>query len=368
MSRDHRLYTTHDSISRNDPKIIMLRTHHGWKGYGLWWAIVEVLIEQTNYRLPREDGLAILATAIGCSRDELAPVAQEALDRGLLQADDEWMWSESLNYRMVNRDAAKDKALKASMAASLSRSSKDSGNGSFKDSPKDTSKDSPKGTQVVRSLDSSKDRGYVAKHAPQSIIKDARPAPQPTAVHREPAPARDKYGKVIPLSTPGGGPLLRNFGGEPILYPRFDLMIEGESHSYPENRVKPPPHDPGEGKKWCWRPEALCWYVDIIDDKKNFTYGVPTVKYERMSFREQEKLELESEGSMYYDAAMNCYYSESSRRTKAREDANGTTERDEAADAAAVKERFAKIKADNDARKAEQAKLATPGKARKFFK
>lgn len=42
-------YFSHDTNSRSDEKIIALRIKHDWKGYGLFWAIIEKLSESNNY-------------------------------------------------------------------------------------------------------------------------------------------------------------------------------------------------------------------------------------------------------------------------------------------------------------------------------
>lgn len=40
---------SHDSNARNDNKLLALRLKYDWKGYGLFWAIVEKLREATDY-------------------------------------------------------------------------------------------------------------------------------------------------------------------------------------------------------------------------------------------------------------------------------------------------------------------------------
>ncbi len=40
---------SHDSNARNDERLIALRIKYDWKGYGLFWAIIEKLREATNY-------------------------------------------------------------------------------------------------------------------------------------------------------------------------------------------------------------------------------------------------------------------------------------------------------------------------------
>lgn len=48
-------YFPHDSNARNDIKIMKLRRKHGMAGYGVFWAIIEILRETSDYRLSTQD-------------------------------------------------------------------------------------------------------------------------------------------------------------------------------------------------------------------------------------------------------------------------------------------------------------------------
>lgn len=41
-----KLYFPHDQNARNDPAIVKLRRKYGWEGYGIYFAIIEILHEQ----------------------------------------------------------------------------------------------------------------------------------------------------------------------------------------------------------------------------------------------------------------------------------------------------------------------------------
>lgn len=47
-------YFSHDSNARNDDKIIAVRMKHDWKGYGLFWAVIEKMREANNYKCVRD--------------------------------------------------------------------------------------------------------------------------------------------------------------------------------------------------------------------------------------------------------------------------------------------------------------------------
>jgi len=57
-------YFSHDSNARHDPKLGAVRSKYGWAGYGIYWAIIECLRDQTNYSYPNSL-LYGLALAIG---------------------------------------------------------------------------------------------------------------------------------------------------------------------------------------------------------------------------------------------------------------------------------------------------------------
>ena len=47
-------YFSHDSNARNDPKIVAMMTKHQWFGYGLYWALIELMREQDGYKIKLE--------------------------------------------------------------------------------------------------------------------------------------------------------------------------------------------------------------------------------------------------------------------------------------------------------------------------
>ena len=98
----------HDSNSRNDAKAIRLRRLAGWEGYGVFWGIIEMLREASNYRLPVS---AIEDIAFDFGVD--VKIVQEIFDADLLTSDGESFYSESLMERMNEWDAKKAKRIRA---------------------------------------------------------------------------------------------------------------------------------------------------------------------------------------------------------------------------------------------------------------
>lgn len=93
-------YFSHDSNARNDIKIIELRSLHGYEGYGIFWAVIEVLRDQSDWCI-RYDKLSMLSIAIGVDMHKLKPIIDDMIEIGLLVNNEGNLNSESLTNRMV---------------------------------------------------------------------------------------------------------------------------------------------------------------------------------------------------------------------------------------------------------------------------
>lgn len=51
MAKKEAYFFYHDSNSRNDEKILSMRVKYGYEGYGLFWAIIEAMRDQTDFKL-----------------------------------------------------------------------------------------------------------------------------------------------------------------------------------------------------------------------------------------------------------------------------------------------------------------------------
>lgn len=107
-------YFSHDSNARNDVKIIKLRRQLGMEGYGIYWALIEMLRDAPDNRLPIES-IEDIAFSISCSKENV-----DAVIRGydLFMILDETFFSERLirsmqSYKQLK--AAKSKAGKVGM-------------------------------------------------------------------------------------------------------------------------------------------------------------------------------------------------------------------------------------------------------------
>lgn len=101
-------YFSHDANARNDPKIVKLLMHQGWEGYGLYWALVEMLRSEKDYKLERN--YSTYAFALRTDESRICAVVE---DFELFTVEEGVFYSESLLRRMELREAKSQSARKA---------------------------------------------------------------------------------------------------------------------------------------------------------------------------------------------------------------------------------------------------------------
>ena len=113
-------YFSHDSNARNDEKILMLRAEHGMEGYGIYWALIEMMFESGETALRHDKSKGI---ALACSLDhiELERVIETCIAEDLFKTDGEFFWSESLRRRKELYQDMKEKRAAAGSKGGLSR-------------------------------------------------------------------------------------------------------------------------------------------------------------------------------------------------------------------------------------------------------
>lgn len=98
-------YFSHDSNAQRDTKIVKLLQKHDWQGYGIFWAIIEMLREQKDYKL--ELDCEFIAYALRTHEDIIKSVVN---DFGLFVIEDGFFYSESLMRRMQLKEEKSEKA------------------------------------------------------------------------------------------------------------------------------------------------------------------------------------------------------------------------------------------------------------------
>ena len=90
-------YFPHDSNAKDDPKCIMLIEELGLEGYGIFWALIETLRDQPDYKAPVAM-LPALARRYNSSGEKFKAVVSRY---GLFQVDqEEFFYSSSFRTRM----------------------------------------------------------------------------------------------------------------------------------------------------------------------------------------------------------------------------------------------------------------------------
>ena len=98
-------YFSHDSNAKDDPKILQLRMEMGWEGYGLFWALIEMLRNESDHRMRRH--YKSIAYALHSQEDSIQRIIN---DFDLFGIDDQFFWSESLLKRMELKEERSEKA------------------------------------------------------------------------------------------------------------------------------------------------------------------------------------------------------------------------------------------------------------------
>lgn len=117
MNKDA-FYFQHDDNARNDEKIIALRIKYDWKGYGLYWAIIEKLRESKCYKLSVDYNL--LSYDLRCDAGIIKSIIN---DFGLfiLTDDGKYFYSKSLCERMKSLDELRAKRSEAGKRGNAKR-------------------------------------------------------------------------------------------------------------------------------------------------------------------------------------------------------------------------------------------------------
>jgi hypothetical protein len=98
-------YFSHDSNAKDDPKILQLRMELGWEGYGLFWALIELLRNESDYRMRTH--YKSIAFALQTQEDTIKKLIN---DFDLFVIDEQCFWSESLLKRMELKEERSEKA------------------------------------------------------------------------------------------------------------------------------------------------------------------------------------------------------------------------------------------------------------------
>jgi len=110
-------YFSHDSNAHQDEKILDLRAKWGWEGYGLFWGIVELMREQTDYQLSNSQNLPQkISLQLNIDSEKAQQFIDDCVEIGLFNRENGSLYSESLLRRMAQKDKRSEQARKAARA------------------------------------------------------------------------------------------------------------------------------------------------------------------------------------------------------------------------------------------------------------
>jgi hypothetical protein len=201
-------YFPHDSNARHDPKILMMRSHHGAKGYGWWWIILEMLREQAGYKLPLKCVRNAMAMQMQCAPDEAEKFVDQCIhEYELLHIDGENVFAPSLIRKMDPYDNRRKQNAKNARKRWKSRGKSDA-QGAYANTMQSHSERSAMALQ----RQCKERRGEERKGEDTEIpIRRADGAAESTD-------NRKKFGKWVELSNAEHSDLVGRFGADQVDY------------------------------------------------------------------------------------------------------------------------------------------------------
>lgn len=101
-------YFSHDANALTDPKILAMRCDYGLEGYGLYWAIIEMMRNEKTYRLNYSKNTFRAIKSLTNTTIEIEKYINDCInDYELFKVEDNKLFSNSLLRRMEDYDHKK---------------------------------------------------------------------------------------------------------------------------------------------------------------------------------------------------------------------------------------------------------------------
>ena len=98
-------YFSHDSNAITDTKILNMRADYGLEGYGLYWAIIEMMRNEEDYKLTLNKNTYRAIKTLTNTTIDIEKFINDCLeDYELFEQDDEKFYSNSLLRRMQEKE------------------------------------------------------------------------------------------------------------------------------------------------------------------------------------------------------------------------------------------------------------------------
>lgn len=106
LSRDE-LWTKHDCRSRLDPKMSRFLSFEGMRGYGTFWALIEILHYQNEHEIDVEIEIEGIAAQLNLEVSVLQAIIGSAIGSGLLKRENGKIYQSKLKQEQANRSKTK---------------------------------------------------------------------------------------------------------------------------------------------------------------------------------------------------------------------------------------------------------------------
>lgn len=122
MGNKDAYYFSHDANALSDPKILAMRCDYGFESYGLYFAIIEMLRNEAEYKLPlNKTTFRAIKMQTGTTIEDIEKYIQDCISEyidnetgnGLFVTDGKYFWSASLLRRMNKYEQIKQKRVEA---------------------------------------------------------------------------------------------------------------------------------------------------------------------------------------------------------------------------------------------------------------
>lgn len=114
-------YFSHDANARTDPKIIRMRKKYGMEGYGVYFALLEMMYGEADQALPMTDEQM---DAIGYelhSEMDVSAFVNDCIEIGLFETDGNTFWSASFRRRIAEVAAKAARRTQTAKNAAVAR-------------------------------------------------------------------------------------------------------------------------------------------------------------------------------------------------------------------------------------------------------
>lgn len=113
-------YFSHDANARVDPKLVKIRRAYGMEGYGIYFALLEMMFGEPGYALPYNDDQFDAIAYDLHTEVNIGAFVVDCVNVGLFETDHDAFWSPSFRRRMTEiEEKAAERSRRASHAVSI---------------------------------------------------------------------------------------------------------------------------------------------------------------------------------------------------------------------------------------------------------